>query len=122
MEEFHYIDVSFYASIKHIGAKIIVKVEAGENDSLRSLVENAIREKLQLQLWQASLHLSPSDAVYIGAITALQQKLESVSDRFSCGDLIFEDDDPLSKAVVQKKNLTCETRIERGTTTIENGL
>ena len=57
---------------------------------------------------------SPSDAVYIGAITALQQKLESVSDRFSCGDLIFEDDDPLSKAVVQKKNLTCETRIERG--------
>jgi hypothetical protein len=49
MEEFHYIDVSFYASIKlkHIGAKIIVKVEAGENDSLRSLVENAIREKLQ---------------------------------------------------------------------------
>lgn len=59
MEEFHYIDVSFYASIKHIGAKIIVKVEAGENDSLRSLVENAIREKLQLQLWQASLHLFP---------------------------------------------------------------
>ena len=47
MEEFHYIDVSFYASIKHISAKTIVKVEAGENDSLRSLVENAIREKLQ---------------------------------------------------------------------------
>eukprot|EP00957_Ditylum_brightwellii_P168634 12835130-Ditylum_brightwellii.AAC.2 len=44
----------------------------------------------------------------------MQQKLELVSHWFSCGDLLFDDDDPLSKAVVQKKNLTHESWIKKG--------
>ena len=40
------------------------------------------------------------------------QKLESVSGRFSCGDLLFADDHHLSTILVQKQNLTCESRIE----------
>ncbi|KAL7547981.1 hypothetical protein ACHAWF_011257 [Thalassiosira exigua] len=57
---------------------------------------------------------SPSDEVYTVAITALQQKLESVSNRYSCGDLLFNDGHHLSRVLVQKQNMTCETQIERG--------
>ena len=42
------------------------------------------------------------------------QKLESVSERYSCGDLLFDNSDPLSKVLVQKTNLTCESDIENG--------
>lgn len=47
-------------------------------------------------------------------MTALQQKLESVSSRFSCGDLLFDDSHPLSKVIVQKASLTCAMPIEKG--------
>ena len=47
----------------------------------------------------------------------LQQKLESVSDRYFCGDLLFDDSHRLSKVLAQKKNITCESPIEKGTTT-----
>ncbi len=57
---------------------------------------------------------SPTDDGYIAAITALHQKLESVSGCYSCGDLLFDDGHPLSRVIVQKQNLTCETPIERG--------
>ena len=33
---------------------------------------------------------------------------------FSCGDLLFDDSHPLSKVLVQKQNLNCESDIERG--------
>ena len=33
---------------------------------------------------------------------------------FSCGDLLFADDHHLSKVLVQKKNLTCESPIKKG--------
>ncbi len=35
-----------------------------------------------------------------------------MSHRYSCGDLIFEDSDPLSKLIVQRQNLNCESPIE----------
>ena len=59
---------------------------------------------------------SPSQEGYIQAqaARALKEKLESVSGRYSCGDLLFEDSDPLSKVLVQKLNLTCESQIEKG--------
>eukprot|EP00985_Skeletonema_marinoi_P029228 scaffold27229_cov124-Skeletonema_marinoi.AAC.1 len=57
---------------------------------------------------------SPDDLRYREAATALKQKLESVSERYSCGDLLFDDSDPLSKVLVQKTNLTCESDIENG--------
>ena len=44
----------------------------------------------------------------------MQQKLESVSGRFSCGDLLFYDKHYLSKVLVQKQSLTCELQIEEG--------
>ena len=53
------------------------------------------------------------DKAYGDALVAFQQKLESVSGRFSCGDLLFDDDHHLSKVIVQKKNLNCETLIEK---------
>ena len=48
------------------------------------------------------------------AKTAFRQKLESVSGRYSCGDLLFDDDHHLSKIVVQKQSLTCNSPIEKG--------
>jgi len=57
---------------------------------------------------------SNNDKAYADALVAFQQKLESVSGRFSCGDLLFDDEHHLSKVIVQKKSLTCETIIEKG--------
>ena len=48
------------------------------------------------------------------AMRSLQQKLESVSDQWCCGDLFFDDNHPLSQVLVQKKNITCESPIEAG--------
>ncbi len=57
---------------------------------------------------------SPTDATFGRGRQALLAKLESVSDRYSCGDLIFDEDDEMCKLIVQKLNLTCETKIELG--------
>ena len=37
-----------------------------------------------------------------------------MSGRFLCGSLLFDDRHHLSKILVQKQKLTCETQIERG--------
>ena len=44
----------------------------------------------------------------------LQQKLESVSQCYSCGDLLFDDNHHLIKILVQQQSLTCESQIEKG--------
>lgn len=54
-----------------------------------------------------------NNADFENAMVAFQQKLESVSERYSCRDLIFPDNDPLSKLVVQRQNLNCESPIEK---------
>ena len=55
-----------------------------------------------------------TDDDYSSAMLALQQHMESVSHYFSCGDLLFDDSHYLSKLVLKRKNLTCETPIEKG--------
>ena len=45
---------------------------------------------------------APMDAAYYEAKDALEQKLEPVSHRFCCGDLLFEDDHPLSRILCQR--------------------
>ena len=55
-----------------------------------------------------------TDDVYMTAMGSLQQKLESVSNRFCCGDLLFDDNHPLSQILVQKKNITCKSPVEAG--------
>ena len=42
----------------------------------------------------------------------IQQKLESESCRFCCGDFLLDDSHPLSKLLVQKQSITCESRVE----------
>ena len=37
--------------------------------------------------------------------------MESISG-YSCGDLIFNDDDPISEVLAQRQNLTCESKVE----------
>ncbi len=49
---------------------------------------------------------------YIDAIETLQQKLESISGRLSCGVILFDDIHHLSKILVQKQSLMCESDIE----------
>ena len=109
--------------------------QIGKGDNTKALAKaNAARDvalskELILRSWEAKkvrsiltcFHCgkrrciySPTDEVYSAALVALQQKLESVSARYSCGDLLFDDDHHLSKVLVQKKNLTCETPIEKG--------
>ena len=55
-----------------------------------------------------------TDNAYYAARGALQQKLESVSHRFCCGDLLFDDNHPLSGILCQKQNLTCASPMEKG--------
>lgn len=43
----------------------------------------------------------------------LQQKLEAIDFRYSCGDLVFDDDHPVSKVIGQRQNLTCESAVEK---------
>ena len=57
---------------------------------------------------------------YKSAMTALQQKLESVSSCF-CGDLLIGDDHYLRKVTLQRKALTCKSLIEKGITTTTTG-
>ena len=57
---------------------------------------------------------SPTQPGYAREAGTLKQKLELISGRYSCGDLLFDDSDPLSKVLVQKLNLTCESQIEKG--------
>mmetsp|Transcript_30445 Transcript_30445/g.69473 ORF Transcript_30445/g.69473 Transcript_30445/m.69473 type:complete len:957 (+) Transcript_30445:1194-4064(+) len=49
-----------------------------------------------------------------GAVNTVKQVIESLGHRYSCGDLLFDGDHPLSKVVVQKQSLTCESTIEIG--------
>ena len=53
------------------------------------------------------------DEDYHAAKVAFRQSMEYVSSRYSCGDLLFDDDHPLSKVIVQKQSLTCESPIEK---------
>ena len=55
-----------------------------------------------------------TDDVYMTAMESSQQKLESVSNRLCCGDLLFDDNHPLGQVLVQKKNITCESPIKAG--------
>ena len=55
-----------------------------------------------------------TDPEYQEARLAIRQQMESVSDRYSCGDLLFDDGHPLSTVIAQKQNLTCESQIEKG--------
>jgi len=84
--------------------------------SLQQEVSEALLHAIIVASGVASILLSPSQEGYIQAqaARALKEKLESVSGRYSCGDLLFEDSDPLSKVLVQKLNLTCESQIEKG--------
>ena len=45
---------------------------------------------------------------------SLQQKLDSISTQLCCGDLLFDDNNPLSQVLVQMENPTCEAPIEAG--------
>jgi hypothetical protein len=57
---------------------------------------------------------SQEEKAYFAAETVLQQKLESVSLRYSCGDLLFPDNHHLSGVLVQRQSLVCESAIEKG--------
>ena len=49
---------------------------------------------------------------YRNADKAWQQKLESIGERYSCGDLIFNDNEPTEMIITQRQQLTCQSRIE----------
>ena len=65
-----------------------------------------------LLLWQATLHLFEAGQHFIDAHVAITQKLESVADCDTCGDLLFSDDHPLSEKIVQKL-ASCESDIKK---------
>ena len=43
----------------------------------------------------------------------LKDRLESISHMYSCGDLIFKDDEASGKVITQRLNLSCESPIEK---------
>ena len=50
---------------------------------------------------------------FLDAREKLKQKLEEISHRYSCGDIIIGDDEPGSKVIGQRQNLTCLTPVEK---------
>ena len=49
---------------------------------------------------------------YFEAAKILRRTMESISG-YSCGDLIFnDDDDPVSEVLAQRQNLTCKSKVE----------
>ena len=50
---------------------------------------------------------------YHDAAIAWHQKLESIDHRYSCGDLIFDDDHPVASTITQRQQLTCQYKIEK---------
>ena len=48
---------------------------------------------------------------YKNVSVALQQKYESVSERFTCGDLLFPDNHRFSRLLAQRTNINCESQI-----------
>eukprot|EP00956_Cyclotella_meneghiniana_P041453 scaffold227870_cov37-Cyclotella_meneghiniana.AAC.2 len=51
------------------------------------------------------------DDEYYAAAKVLKRTMESISG-YSCGDLIFDDNDPISDVLAQRQNLTCESKVE----------
>ena len=49
---------------------------------------------------------------YRNAAKAWQQKLESIGERYLCGDLVFNDNEPTTMIITQRQQLTCQSRIE----------
>ena len=47
------------------------------------------------------------------AAIAWQNKLESIDQRYSCGDLLFDDGHPVANIITQQQQLTCESPIEK---------
>jgi hypothetical protein len=45
------------------------------------------------------------------AAAELEKKMESLVG-YTCGDLIFDDDHPVSQVIAQRKHLDCETKVE----------
>ena len=66
-----------------------------------------------LPLQQISLFLDEGQGQdFKEAKQSLVQRLESVPYIFSCGDLIFEDDEQTGNVIGQRLNLTCHLKIE----------
>ena len=53
------------------------------------------------------------DTTYDAATKSLQQKLESIDFRYSCGDLFFDDYHPIGQVITQRQELNCESKAER---------
>ena len=99
-----------------------------EGDKTKAQRDKEVTKELKLKSWDGKkvrsivvcYHcgkrrciFSPTDETFAQGSAALKAKLEDVSDRYSCGDLIFDDKDPTSKLIVQRLNLTCESKIEQ---------
>ena len=50
---------------------------------------------------------------FYNARKELKDRLESISHMYSCGDLIFKDDEASGKVITQRLNLSCESPIEK---------
>ena len=54
-----------------------------------------------------------SNDEYVEASKALKLNMEDISFRYSCGDLVFNDDHPVSKVICQRRALNYEAEIEK---------
>ncbi|KAL7552225.1 hypothetical protein ACHAWF_016995 [Thalassiosira exigua] len=102
---------------------------AADDKKARDSRDAKINRSLQLKSWDAKkvrsfvkcfncgkprcIFATKKDDAYNEAAEALERKLESISFRYSCGDLIFDDDHPVGKVITQRQQLTCESKVER---------
>ena len=59
------------------------------------------------------LFYSPADHLYTNTKLAVHQRLESISERYVCGNLLFDNSHHLGNMKVQKQSLTCVLSIEK---------
>ena len=57
---------------------------------------------------------SPTDHLYVNIKLAVQQRFESISERYTCGNILFDDSHPLSKVAIHKQSVIYVSPIENG--------
>ena len=90
-------------------------VEVNKNLKLRSWDTNKVKVILKcFNCNKPRCYFSQSNNdEYEAYVEILQLKMESISLRYSCGDLVFDDDHPVSTFLGQHQAITCESTIEK---------
>lgn len=101
--------------------------ELKEAQKMKATRDKEVAQKLDLRSWDPKkvrsvvrcfhcnkprcIFSKEMNTVYYQVSKLLKQRIKSISG-YSCGDLLFDDDDEISNVIAQRQQLTCESRVE----------